>query len=81
MAERSKALDSKSSRRLEGRLASSNLALSAIGRPCGEVAERSKALAWRASGRLIPPRGFKSLPLRHLRIEAVVVLDGEVAVP
>ncbi len=31
----------------------------------GEVAERSKALAWKASVRVTPYRGFESHPLRH----------------
>ena len=31
----------------------------------GEVAEWSKALAWKASVRVTPYRGFESHPLRH----------------
>ena len=33
----------------------------------GEVAERSKALAWKASVRVTPYRGFESHPLRHTK--------------
>src|SRR5690606_28366098 len=33
--------------------------------PSGEVAERSKALAWKASVRFTPYRGFESHPLRQ----------------
>ncbi len=34
----------------------------------GEVAEWSKALAWKASVRVTPYRGFESHPLRHVLI-------------